>query len=74
MKTEIKMTKLLFNLLEKIAIREFGIERLEARYWDGDDFKEVAVWEIEAALKAAYDAGYHAAERKAARQGKAEKQ
>ncbi|WP_411710842.1 DUF6900 domain-containing protein [Neisseria chenwenguii] len=38
---------------------------LETRKWDDYDFKEVAVWSVEAALKAAYDAGSREAERKA---------
>lgn len=47
----------------EIARRELGIDTLERRRSDRLDFHDVAVWTIEAALTAAYEAG-RAAERK----------
>lgn len=51
------------KLLEKIAAEHLvgAQERgdLQTRH-SGDDFFEVAVWELRAALKAAYDAGMKA--------------
>ena len=38
-----------------IAVEERG--GLEARHSDGEDFIEVSVWSLEAALKEAYEAG-----------------
>jgi len=43
--------------LEKIAQKHLRIETLEERHSDRLDFHDVAVWQIEAALKAAYEAG-----------------
>lgn len=43
--------------IERIAIEVCGFETLETRKSDRLDFKEVAVWSLEAALKAAYLAG-----------------
>lgn len=45
------------NEIERIAIEVCGFETLETRKSDRLDFKEVAVWNLEAALKAAYLAG-----------------
>lgn len=47
--------------LEKIAQRHLGVETLETRKSDRLDFHDVAVWSIEAALKAAFEAGQKAA-------------
>ncbi len=43
--------------LEAIARRTLGIETLAARNSDSLDFHEVSVWQIKAALEAAYEAG-----------------
>lgn len=46
------------DLLTRIARASFTtVETLETRNADGLDFHDVAVWEIRAALQAAYDAG-----------------
>ena len=52
--------------LEKIAQRYLGVETLETRKSDRLDFHDVAVWSIEAALKAAFEAGQQAAKKGAA--------
>jgi len=46
--------------LEAIAKTHCRIPTLEARNMDAFDFHEVAVWELKAALKAAYQAGQRA--------------
>ena len=43
--------------IRTIAARELGIETLETRRSDRLDFHDVAVWTLEAALVAAYEAG-----------------
>jgi hypothetical protein len=43
------------NQLEAIALQWFDRDLQERK--SGEDFKEVAVWSIKAALQAAYDAG-----------------
>lgn len=43
--------------LEKIAKEHLHIETLETRKGDSLDFHDCAVWQIEAALQAAYEAG-----------------
>lgn len=43
--------------LVEIAIKHFHLETLETRHSDRQDFHDVAVWSIEAALEAAYLAG-----------------
>ena len=43
--------------ITKIAQKHLGMECLEARNADHLDFHEFAVWQIEAALRAAYEAG-----------------
>ena len=50
------------EIIAKIARRELRIPTLEHRKSDRLDFHEVSVWSVEAALNAAYDAGYAAAE------------
>lgn len=45
------------NEINRIAAEMCGFETLEARNSDRLDFKEVSVWTLEAALKAAYLAG-----------------
>ena len=44
-------------LLLEIAQKHLDLETLQARNSDSLDFKEQAVWSIEAALKAAFEAG-----------------
>ncbi len=44
-------------LFERIAQEHLRIETLVTRKRDGLDFHEVAVWSIEKALQAAFDAG-----------------
>lgn len=46
--------------LEKIAQKHLGIETLEERKSDALDFHDLAIWSIEAALKAAFEAGLQA--------------
>ncbi len=43
--------------IQDIAKRILGIATLSERKSDRLDFHELAVWQIEAALKAAYEAG-----------------
>lgn len=47
--------------LEKIAQQYLGLETLQERKADSLDFHDLAVWSIEAALLAAYQAGAAAA-------------
>jgi len=49
------------QLLTSIAREHLGITTLETRHSDGLDFHDVAVWQVEAALKAAFDAGRNTA-------------
>lgn len=44
-------------LLTEIAKKFTGFETLQSQNADGVDFREVAVWELRAALEAAYDQG-----------------
>ena len=50
------------QLLSKIARKHLLILTLESRHSDSLDFYDVSVWAVEAALRAAYDAGRQAAE------------
>ncbi|MBB5515746.1 hypothetical protein FHS89_001766 [Rubricella aquisinus] len=43
--------------LEAIAGQHLGLDTLEAQNSDDADFSEQAVWSIEAALRAAFEAG-----------------
>lgn len=43
--------------LQQIAQKHLGLETLETRQRDRLDFHDLAVWNIEAALKAAFAAG-----------------
>ena len=43
--------------LIQIAKQALGLETLKTRHSDRLDFHEHAVWQIEAALRAAYEAG-----------------
>lgn len=49
--------------LQQIASTRLGIETLETRHSDRLDFHDLAVWSIEAALKAAFEAGQQAAQK-----------
>jgi hypothetical protein len=43
--------------LEQIARQLLGMATLETRNSDSLDFRDLAVWSVEAALRAAYEAG-----------------
>jgi hypothetical protein len=45
------------DVMTRIAREHLGVETLEIRRSDRLDFHEVGVWQIEAALRAAYEAG-----------------
>lgn len=45
------------EILEKIAREKLGIKILDTRNSDALDFHDVAVWNVKAALEAAYKAG-----------------
>ena len=47
--------------LEQIARQHLGLSTLTTRRSDALDFHDLAVWAIEAALKAAFEAGCQAA-------------
>lgn len=49
------------QILAEIAKKHLGVVTLETRKADDLDFYDCAVWSIEAALQAAYDAGKQAA-------------
>jgi hypothetical protein len=49
------------KILKDIARKHLRVETLETQKSDRLDFHEVAVWDIEAALKAAFEAGKQAA-------------
>lgn len=49
------------QILTSIAGEHLGIATLETRHSDSLDFHDVAVWQVEAALKAAFDAGRNTA-------------
>ena len=53
--------KRLHNLLTQIAQKHLKVEILETRHSDSLDFHDVAVWQIEEALQAAFEAGRQAA-------------
>ena len=46
-----------YKNLEKIAKRYFGVETLKTRNSDSLDFYDVSVWNMELALKAAFELG-----------------
>lgn len=50
------------SALEAIARRTLGLETLRERKSDSLDFHDLAVWQIETALKEAYEAGRNAGE------------
>ncbi|MFM2007252.1 MAG: hypothetical protein RLZZ09_2907 [Pseudomonadota bacterium] len=49
--------KQLNTLLSQIAQQHLRVETLETRHSDSLDFHDVAVWQIEEALQAAFEAG-----------------
>jgi hypothetical protein len=59
----------LHRILAAIASKHLDITTLQQRYRDSLDFHDVAVWQVEAALKAAFTAGAESAAGKTARQG-----
>lgn len=48
------------TLLTQIAQQHLGIETLQTRYADRLDFHDLAVWNLRAALQAAFQAGVEA--------------
>ena len=50
------------NTLQQIAQKHLGLETLQTQKSDRLDFHDLAVWSIEAALKAAFEAGQKAAQ------------
>jgi hypothetical protein len=49
------------QIFTSIAREHLGIATLETRRSDSPDFYDVVVWQVEAALKAAFDAGRNTA-------------
>ena len=49
--------KQLNKLISQIAQQHLPIETLETRHSDDLDFHDIAVWQIESALRAAFEAG-----------------
>lgn len=45
------------RVIEQIACQHLGFETLDERKSDSLDFRDVSVWSVEAALRAAYEAG-----------------
>lgn len=45
------------QVIEQIACQHLGFETLDERKSDSLDFRDVSVWSVEAALRAAYEAG-----------------
>ncbi len=66
MKQVSKTHEKMMAVLETIARKHLSLETLATRNGDGLDFSDQAVWSLEAALRAAYDAGM------AARSGRAQ--
>lgn len=60
------MNKHLNKLFTKIAQEHLNFETLEERKSDSLDFKDVGVLNVRAALEAAYQAGFAAAQKKGA--------
>lgn len=54
------------NTIEQIAQKHLGIETLQTQKSDRLDFHDLAVWNIETALKAAFEAGQQTAKKGAA--------
>ena len=49
--------KKLNQLMTQIAQQHLRLETLETRHSDSLDFHDLAVWQIESALRAAFEAG-----------------
>ena len=49
------------DTLLQIAKEKLSIETLDTRKSDSLDFHDIAVWQIKAALEAAFNAGYESA-------------
>lgn len=49
------------KIFEKIAQKHLFIDTLKSRNTDDQDFYDVSVWGVKAALQAAYEAGQHSA-------------
>ena len=45
------------QLMTQIAQQHLRLETLETRHSDSLDFHDIAVWQIESALRAAFEAG-----------------
>ena len=54
-------SKKLNQLMTQIAQQHLRLETLETRHSDSLDFHEVAIWQIQEALQAAFEAGRQAA-------------
>ena len=52
--------------IEKIAKEKLGLDTLETRRMDELDFHDMSVWQLKAALEAAYEAGQTASASKSA--------
>ena len=50
-------SKKLNQLMTQIAQQHLRLETLETRHSDSLDFHDVAIWQIEEALEAAFEAG-----------------
>jgi len=50
-------SKKLNQLMTQIAQQHLRLETLETRHSDSLDFHDLAVWQIESALRAAFEAG-----------------
>lgn len=59
-----KTSKKLNQLLEQIAQQYLFIDTLKTQSSDRLDFHDVSVWGVKAALQAAYEAGFKAAQTK----------
>ncbi|MEI2637426.1 MAG: hypothetical protein V9F03_00245 [Microthrixaceae bacterium] len=51
------------KVIEDIAKQHLGLPTLETRRSDSLDFHDLAVWQLRAALEAAYRAGFAAAKK-----------
>ena len=46
-------------LISEIAVKFLGVKNLETQHSDALDFHDLAVWNLKAALEAAFNAGYN---------------
>lgn len=56
--------KQLSLILTRIARKHLGVQTLDARRSDSLDFHDVAVWQVQSALEAAFNAGVRSAQRR----------